>query len=307
MRSPPRRSRLEAVGVLCVTGAALSLPERVLAGSARDYLNAPIDSWLAFYNTGYAASVTPEDALDITARIRTNVVSQSVVLTRTMDYWGRTGGLSIVVPYLYVESSSGSNRTAVHGVSDISFLWQINIFGGPALTREAFASFVPQTFASFHLLVGTPLGEYEPRRALNPSANRWTIRPTVNFSYTPDRGWTWLETYVSAAVFTSNNAFQAGGASRLTQRPLFIVEGHASRNVTPRIWLSADAYYNVEGETKIDEVPQGNAADTLRLDAGMGARLWPGGDMVLNAEFVVTKPASEPNAWAVGLTLRQFW
>ena len=92
--------------------------------------------------------------------------------------------------------------TAVHGVSDIGFLWQMNIFGGPALSPEAFASFVPQTFSSFHLFLGTPLGDYEPRRALNPSANRWTLRPTVNFSYTPDRGWTWLETYMSAAAFT---------------------------------------------------------------------------------------------------------
>jgi len=277
------------------------------AGSARDYLNAPIDSWLAIYNAGYAASVTPEDGLDITAPIRTNVVSQSLVLTRTLDFWGRTGGVSIVLPYLFVESSSGSNRTAVSGVSDIGFLWQINIFGGPALTREAFADFVPQTFASFHLFLGTPLGDYESHRALNPSANRWTVRPTVNFSYTPDRGWTWLETYVSVAAFTPNDAFQAGGASRLTQSPLFVVEGHASRNITPRVWLSADAYYNVGGETSIDGVPQGDAADTLRLGAGMGARLWRGGDIVLNAESVVAKPESEPNAWGVRLTLRQFW
>jgi hypothetical protein len=76
-----------------------------------------------------------------------------------MDYWGRTGGVSVVLPYLYVESSSGSDRTAVRGVSDIGFLWQINIFGGPALARETFLNFVPQTFASFHLFVGTPLGE----------------------------------------------------------------------------------------------------------------------------------------------------
>lgn len=301
-----RRARF-GVCVLCVTGTALSLPARVLAGSARDYLNAPIDSWLASYNAGYAASVTPEDGLDVTARIRTNVVLQSALLTRTMDLWGRTAGLSIVVPYLYVESASGSNGAAVNGVSDIGFLWQVNIFGGPALSREAFASFVPQTFSSFHLYVGTPLGEYEPRRALNPSANRWTIRPKVNFSYTPDRGWTWLEVYLSAAVFTPNNEFQSGGASRLTQRPLFVVEGHASRNITPRIWLSADAYYNVGGETSIDDVPQGNAADTLRLGPGMGVSLWPGGDMVLNAESVVAKPAREPYARDIRLTLRQFW
>ncbi len=230
--SPSLRRVWLAARASCVVGAALSLPCNVWAGSARDYLNAPIDSWLAFYNAGYAGSVTPEDGLDVTARIRTNVVSQSVVLTRTMDYRGRTGGVSIVLPYRFVESSSSSDRAAVNGVSDIGFLWQMNIFGGPALSREAFASFVPQTFSSFHLLVGTPLGEYEPRHALNPSANRWTLRPTVNFSYTPDRGWTWLETYVSAAAFTANDAFQVDGTSPLTQQPLLIVEGHASRNIT---------------------------------------------------------------------------
>src|SRR5271157_5676299 len=69
-----------AVCVLCIVGAALSLPNDVSAGSARDYLNAPIDGWLASYNVGYAASVTPEDGLDVTAPIRTNVASQSLVL-----------------------------------------------------------------------------------------------------------------------------------------------------------------------------------------------------------------------------------
>ena len=89
------------------------------AGAPRERVRT-IDSWLAAYNAGYAASVTPEDGLDVTAPIRTNVASQSLVLTRTMDYWGRTGGLSIVIPYLYVESSSGSNGAAVSGVKDIN-------------------------------------------------------------------------------------------------------------------------------------------------------------------------------------------
>ncbi len=77
--------------------------------------------------------------------------------------------------------------------------------------------------------------------------------------------------------------------------------------MTPRIWLSADAYYNVGGETSIDGVSQSNAAATLRLGGGVGARLWSGGDMVLNAESVVAKPESEPDAWGVRVTLRQFW
>jgi hypothetical protein len=274
-----------------------------LAGSARDYLNAPIDTWLTFYNVGYATSVTPEDGMDLTSSIRSNVLSQSVVVTRTMDYWGRTGGISVILPYRYLNSSSDAFNASNQGISDVGFLWQVNIFGGPALTREQFQSFVPQTFASFHFAVSTPLGKYDPTNPLNPSANRWTLAPTVNYSYTPDQGWTRLEVYLSTAVFTNNGDFRVGGASSLTQKPLFRVEGHASRNLTPVLWVSADAYYNVGGETSIDGAAQGNAADTLRLGVGMGVTAWPGGDIVLNYERVVAKPArtGHPNDHQTGL------
>jgi hypothetical protein len=166
---------------------------------------------------------------------------------------------------------------------------------------------VPQTFSSFHLYIGTPLGTYNPTSPINPSANRWMISPTVNYSYTPDRGMTWVETYVTVQVFTDNNSFLVNGAQRLSQNPIFRVEEHISRNLTNRFWLSADAYYNVGGETSIDGIPQDNAASTLRVGAGMGARLWRGADLGLNYEHVVAKPAGEPDSQTIRLSLRQFW
>ena len=51
-----------------------------------------------------------------------------------------------------------------------------------------------------------------------------------------------------------------------------------------------DTYYNVGGETSVDGVGQANAADTLRLGAGLGISLWSGGDLTLNYERVVAKP-----------------
>jgi hypothetical protein len=278
-----------------------------LAGSARDYLNAPIDTWLTFYNFGYSTSVTPEDGMDITSSVTSNVLSQSIVVTRTMDYWGRTGGISVILPYRYLNASSDAFRASNQGISDVAVLWQMNIFGGPALTKEQFRSFVPETFSSFHLFVGTPLGKYDPANPLNPSANRWTFFPTVNYSYTPDQGWTWLETYLSTKVFTTNADYHVGGASGLTQKPLFLVEGHASRNFSPALWVSADAYYNGGGETSIDGVGQRNAASTLRLGVGMGLNVWAGGDVNLNYERVVAKPAGQPDAQAVRMTIRQVW
>ena len=37
-------------------------------------------------------------------------------------------------------------------------------------------------------------------------------------------------------------------------------------------------------------------ANTLRVGAGVGLRIWRGADLVLNYELVVAKPSGEPNA-----------
>jgi len=292
--------------LLWVAGS-LALSTVARGGSARDYLNAPVDTWLATYSAGYTTSVTPEDGTDTVPGIRSNVFAQSLVLTRVMDYWGRTGGLSIVLPYAFIDTTAGPFRASTNGASDVGFLWQMNIFGGPALTREQFQSFIPQTFSSFHLLVTTPLGTYNPSSPINPSANRWMVSPTINFSYTPDQGWTWAETYVSARFFTDNDSYLVNDAQTLSQKPILRLEEHLSRNLSDSLWLSLDAYYNVGGETSVDGIDQDNMANTLRVGAGMGLRLWRGADLGLNYELVVAKPAGEPVSQTVRFTLRQLW
>jgi hypothetical protein len=217
---------------LAFLGAALLSHDVAAAGSARQYLNAPVDSWLVQYGAGYSSSVTPEDGTDTIPGVRANVAVQSLVITRIMDFWGRTGGVSLVLPYAFIDTSAGPFRASTNGFSDVGFLWQMNIFGGPALTREQFASFVPQTFSSFHLLVTTPLGTYDANSPVNPSADRWMVSPTVNFSYTPDHGWTWVETYVTGQLFSDNNNYLVNVAQTLSQKPILRVEEHLSRNIT---------------------------------------------------------------------------
>ena len=193
-----------------------------------------------------------------------------------MDYGGRTGGVSIVLPYAFVDVNSGSFQTRTNGISDVGFLWQMNIFGGSALTREQFRSFVPQTFSSFHLYVGTPLGTYNASSPINPSANRWTISPTLNYSYTPDQGRTWLETYLSGQFFTdNNNFFRVGGAQTLSQNPIFRMEEHVSSNLTDALWLSADAI-TTSGVRRASREPvrtiwQTRSGSALAWDCAFGA------------------------------------
>ncbi|WP_235202965.1 hypothetical protein ACIOG3_16600 [Yersinia rochesterensis] len=68
-----------------------------------------------------------------------------------------------------------------------------------------------------------------------------------------------------------------------------------------------DSYYNVGGETHIDNLAQDNAANTLRLGTGIGIRAWGGGDIIVNYERVVAKPSQQPESQTIRMTLRQFW
>jgi hypothetical protein len=133
------------------------------------------------------------------------------------------------------------------------------------------------------------------------------ISPTINYSYTLDKGRTWIETYVTAQLFSDNNNFRVNGAQTLSQNPVFRMEEHVSRNLTDTLWLSADAYYNVGGETNIDGTDQDNMANTFRIGAGMGLHLWRGADLTVNYERVVAKPSGEPDAQAVRFSIRQLW
>ncbi len=121
------------------------------------------------------------------------------------------------------------------------------------------------------------------------------------------------EVLLSGATAAISGVFY-GNAKPPPRRPrkslprLYVLaEGHASRNLTPALWVSADAYYNVGGETSVDGVAQSNAADTLRLGAGMGVSLWAGGDLIFDYERVVAKPIGEPDAQTVRMTIRQLW
>jgi hypothetical protein len=283
----------------------LSLPLSgvAMAGKARDYLNAPKDTWVTFYNAGYSTSVTPvEGGEDFgVPEIGTNVWSQSVIITRVMDFWGHTGGVSVIAPYLDLSLDAGGYDTQQNGLADFSFAWEVNLFGAPALSKEEFASWTPETFASLHLVLTAPTGPYDANDVLNTGSNRWIFTPTVNYSYTPDEGLTWLEVYATAKVFSENHA------TNTRQDPLFLFEAHGSHNVTDNLWLSADAYYNVGGESYVDGVNQDDAANTLRLGVGSGLRLWSGAQLMLNYDQVVAKPTSQPEGRNVRLSLAQVW
>ncbi|NBC14729.1 MAG: transporter [Gammaproteobacteria bacterium] len=240
------------------------------------------------------------------AGLMTDVTSQSLILSRILDLGGRTGGLSLVLPHADIDVAAGPFRGGAVGFGDIGIIAEVNLFGAPALGREAFADWTPETFASFHLLATLPTGAYDAEEPVNVGANRWSLAPTINYSFTPDDGWTWVEVYATARVF-GDNTDAPGSADRLEQRPLYQLELHASRNLTPDFWLTADAYYDRGGKTVLDGADQDNAADRWRLGAGLGLRLPSLGTLFLSYDTSVSAPAGQPDGEAVRLTLARAW
>ncbi len=288
--------------------AALIASTSAVAGKARDYLNAPVNTWVTFYNLGFSNSDAPvaEGADYGIAGLMTDVTSQSLILSRILDLGGRTGGLSLVLPYADIDVAAGPFGGGASGIGDIGIVAEVNLFGAPALSREAFADWTPETFASFHLLATFPTGAYDADDPVNVGSNRWSLAPTINYSFTPDAGWTWLEVYATARIF-GDNTDAPGTADRLEQRPLYQLELHASRNLTPNLWLTADAYYDRGGRTVLDGALQDNAADRWRLGTGLGLRLPSVGTLFLNYDSSVSAPAGQPEGDAFRLTFARVW
>src|SRR6056297_2021127 len=168
-----------------VAGSCLALffATPAFAGKARDYLNAPVNTWVTFYNLGFSNSVAPVDgAAEFgISNVTTDITSQSLILSRILDVGGRTGGLSFVLPHADIDVAAGPFATGETGFGDVGIVAEVNIFGAPALSKENFAQWDPETFASFHLMTTFPTGSYDSNRLVNNGPNRWSISPTINY------------------------------------------------------------------------------------------------------------------------------
>jgi hypothetical protein len=288
--------------IVCSLAAVLSA-ESAEAGKARDYLNAPKDTWVTFYNYGWRSAIAAFNAgvgFDA-AEIANDTRSQSIILTRIMDFGGRTGGISVILPWAEASLETDQYGLVESGQGDIGLAWEINLFGAPALSKEQFATWTPETFASFHLVGTVPTGDYDADAPLNIGSNRWTLTPTVNYSYTPDAGWTWIEAYASARIIGDDDD------ADVSQDPVYLLEAHVSRNINKRLWLSADAYWDWGGETTRNGIEQDDAVNTVRLGVGMGLRTWKGGQLMLNTERAVRENEGQSDTFGLRLSLAQVW
>lgn len=294
------RSQLSAF-----TAATLALmPGIGFADNARDWQNTPTDLNMVF---GYYNRVDTNTPIDTTLPINGLSLNADLYLfryARSFGIDGRNSAIQFIQPYADVSASfdnaqffSGTKRNG--GMGDTQIVFAHNIFGGPALTAEEFASWKPETFLTGALWMTMPTGDYDKDRIINIGSNRWVFKPELGFG--PPIGPTWLEINTYVSLFGDNKDYH--GDSKLEQKPLYAIEGHYSYTINRALWVSLDATYNRGGESRIDGDWQDNKQENGLLGASLGFMLSPqfGGLIAYNDTVSERTGSPDVNTWTFRL------
>ncbi len=280
--------------------ALIIAPSILMAGMARDYLDVPTGSlYPAYYFTYSETKASP---------LATEIDTQTSLfrMTGTFGIDGKCSGWNILVPYENVKLTNDEGRKFRHsGLGDPTFVFDVNIFGGPALTKEEYKTFVEKTYASLHISLSAPLGDYDKDNPVNTGSNRWSFAPLINYSWTPDAGKSWLEAYAKVTFYTDNKEYQ--GDKNLSEDPVLGLEFHASNNITKWMWLALDLFYDYGGETSVDGVWQENRSNTL--SAGFTANFipWHHGKILLQYKDTLSAPSDAAQTRALTLYIAQLF
>jgi hypothetical protein len=218
-----------------------------------------VNSW----NSGDVAfdAAVPIDAAS--ARINTTALA----FTRAFSLAGRSANVGVVVPVIAgrLEGEYLGEHTAVDrlGVGDPRIRVAANLYGAPAMTPTAFASYRQRTIVGVSLTVAPPLGQYDDTRLINLGTRRWSIRPELGLSRAAGR-WV-LETMAGVWLFTDNTHF-LGGRTR-EQAPIAAAQVHLTYKFKRTMWLAGDANFFTGGRTTIG----GTANLDLQRNSRVGA------------------------------------
>jgi len=291
---------------LAALGLGLSLQAQ--ADNARDWQNLPTDLNMVF---GYYSKIDTNTPIDTSLPLDGLSLNADLYIlryARSFDIAGRNSAIQLLQPYADVSASFDNARFfdgTKHngGMGDTQVVFVHNLFGGPALSKEEFAQWTPETFLTSAVWLTVPNGDYDKDRVINIGANRWVVKPEIAFGH--PIGPTWLELNTWVSLYGDNNDYQ--GNSKLEQDPLYAIEGHYSYTINRALWVSLDATWNKGGETKVDGVKQDNEQENTLLGASLGFMLSPQfGGLVAYSDTVSEQTGSpDVNTWT--LRLQYLW
>ncbi len=262
--SAPRVARALAVGL-----ALIPATTRAQELEPRAYSNSPVGTnfFVATYaySTG-GLSVDPSLSVE-DARLRTH--AGGFAFARTLDLWGKSGKLDVVLPYINLSGTATVDgedaERQVSGIGDPRFRFSLNLYGAPALSAEEFRSYRRDLVIGASAQVSAPWGDYDSSKAINLGTNRWSLRADVGFSKA--LGPLTLDITSSATIYSDNHDF-LGGKTR-EQAPIYAAQSNLSYDFGSGLWAALGATYYLGGRTTLN----GEVSDAELGNARLGALL----------------------------------
>jgi hypothetical protein len=152
----------------------------------RAYANAPVG--LNFLLGGYVytkGAVGTDPSVPI-ENFKVELHSGVLAYVRTLDLWGRSGKVDIIIPYSSVDGTAKvfgeGRRRKVSGFNDPRLRFSMLLYGGPALSLDDFRNYQPDIILGASMEATPPLGQYDSDKLLNIGTNRWSFKPELGVS-----------------------------------------------------------------------------------------------------------------------------
>jgi len=233
----------------------------------RSYSNAPVG--FNFLLVGYTyslggLSVDPSEPLQgAQLRIHSGVLAYA----RALNVWGKSGKVDVVLPLLEL---SGTGTVAgepaerrISGFGDPRLRFSVNLYGAPALSMKDFGQYQRDLVVGASVQVYSPLGQYDPSKAINLGTNRWAIKADVGFSKAL-KAFT-LDVTTGAAFYGDNHDY-LGGRS-LVQSPVYAAQTNLSYDFGHDVWAAIGATYYRGGRTTLNGDVNSSALGNARAGA----------------------------------------
>jgi len=250
--------------VACVL-AGIKLPVCAQDIEPRAYSNAPVG--VNFLIAGYAytrGGLSFDSSLPI-SNAHLDTSNAVVAYARVLDLWGMSAKFDATVPYAWLSGTADYQgqtvERIVNGFANPTFRLSVNLYGAPALTLKEFADWEQDLIIGASLRITPAWSQYDDSKLVNIGTNRWAFKPEVGISKTIGQ-WT-LEGTVGVTFYTDNDDFFGG--NRLSQDPLYSLQGHVIYGFRSGIWGSLDATYFVGGRTTLNGVLDNNLQQNWRV------------------------------------------
>lgn len=216
-------------------------------------------------------------AFDPVLGIEDAVVDLDTVLVgyvRSFELFGKSARIEVRQAWHHGQWSGLVNGVPTtierDGLADTIGRFAVDLVGAPPLSGKAYGTYRAahpvETIVGAALVVQIPTGEHFDDKAINLGNNRFMIRPQLGVQHRR-RNWTFEATGM-AWIYTDNSSFFNG--NRLTQDPLYTLDGTLIYTFKSGIWASASAGIGLGGQTAVNGVDNDDRREDVGWAIGAG-------------------------------------